>query len=112
MSGPEIRSLEDWKDFCRRAGEEGSRRSLLRTGWASSDITPPPSLEGPAARTPLDRAEACERRAEEASGAKGEERWLREALAWLDHPHPRSSPALQRAIARRKAELRSRLESG
>lgn len=112
MSGPDVRSLEDWRDFCRRDGEEGSRRPLLRTGWASSDITPPPSLEGPAARTPLDRADACERRAEEATGREERERWLRRALAWLDHPHPGSSPALLRAIARRKTELRSRLASG
>lgn len=114
MSGPEVRSLEEWKEWCRRreTGEGGSRQSLLRTGWAGSDITPPPSLETPVARTPLDRAEECERRADEADGAEGEARWLREALAWLDHPHPDSSPPLLRAIARRKAELRSRLEAG
>ena len=112
MSGAGVRTLAEWKEICRRAEAEGStRRALLRTGWASSEITPPPALEDPAARIPLERADECASRARRAADPEERTRWLRRALEWLDHPPPRSSPQLLKAIRRNRREIRSRLGS-
>lgn len=84
---------------------------LHRTAWAGSEITPPPALEGPEVRVPLERARELEDRADSEESAEAADRCLREALDWLEHPHPRSSPALLRAVHRKKRSLRSRLGS-
>lgn len=103
--------LEEWRAYCRRASTAGGKRdrAVLRSDWAAAGITPPPALEDPAARTPLERAEALARRAEEAADPARRIAAIRQAIEWLDHPHPRTSAALRAAMRSLRKELEATL---
>ncbi|MDX1744494.1 MAG: hypothetical protein R3324_01035 [Halobacteriales archaeon] len=111
MSARPIRTLTEWKEHCAavRRANSSSSSAILRTAWAASEITPPPSLESPTARLPMERAADLERQADHADSEAEKARLLREAFRWLDCPHPDSSPSLRRAIARRKNALVDRI---
>lgn len=103
--------LDEWRAYCRRASTAGGERDrgVLRSDWAAAGITPPPALEDPAARTPLERAEALARRAEEEEGPARRSAAIRRAIEWLEHPHPRTSAALRTAMRGLRKELEAKL---
>lgn len=112
----EIKDLDEWKTYCLRAATRSvdRDREVLSSGWGSGTITPPPALEDPNARIPLERAEELRRLADREAGEEGREH-LERAIAWLEHPHPRISRDLRGAMRRARANLRARLgamESG
>ena len=106
----QFRDLEEWKTYCERSAltSVDRDRALLATGWVAGAITPPPTVEDPAARSPLERARELEDLAAAADPESGR-RHLESAVAWLDHPHPRASRGLVEAMRRRRADLHARL---
>ena len=104
-----IRSLDEWKSYCRHVEPRSDRDRFVRSSqWASGGITPPPALEDPAARIPLERAEELERLADEETPEAGCPH-LELAIAWLEHPHPRASRDLRAAMRRAHDRLQDRL---
>lgn len=99
----EFRDIDDWIEYCRerQRGDEDPEGAMLRTGWAGSQITPPPSSGTPHARVPLERANSCLHRAVAAERPGERRRQLELARRWLDHPHPRASRELRRAMRRK-----------
>lgn len=107
----QIRDLEDWRAYCDGLAPKSvdRDRGILATGWGGGTITPPPALEDPLARIPLERAQALEELAGEADPGRAR-RHLELALDWLKHPHPRSSRSLLDAMRQRREALRERLQ--
>lgn len=92
--------VEAWKEHCRRsATDRDADRAVLSSGWASAGITPPPAHGAHEARIPIERAG---RLIEEAGELEGHERArrLKEAVAWLEAPHPRTPRELRAAMKR------------
>ena len=106
----QIRNLDEWKAYCLGVAPRSvdRDRAVLSSAWASGTITPPPALEDPAARIPLERAEELERLADEETPEAGRPH-LELAIAWLEHPHPRASRDLRAAMRRARDRLEKRL---
>jgi hypothetical protein len=95
-------SLAQWIELCR---EDGVDDRVVGSSWVTAGITPPPVADPPITRYPLEQAEALLERAAGASDAATAALWRSEAGEWLDHPHPRASPA----VRSRMSDLRRRV---
>lgn len=102
--------LESWKRYCEARSTLGRDHGIVGGSWASGTITPPPSLEDPRARVPLERAEELADRAASERDPGRRTELLERACAWLRTPHPRTSPELRRAMRRRLEEMERRLQ--
>lgn len=111
-------NLDEWVTYCSEI--EGDNRyrdaQVAGSGWMVSGSTPPPALEDPLARIPLERSGECCQAAKRSKTAQGKLRHLELALRWLECPHPQSSTTLRRLIRREaervKGELRTACEHG
>lgn len=108
-----VSNLTDWIRICRTTDMAGHEqdRGILDTGWTSGTITPPPAMEHPMARLPLERARACAEEARRAPTTSLERAHLREALRWLSLPYPGTSDLLLRAMRRERDRLQQLLDS-
>ena len=105
-----LRHLEDWVAHCDRLRSTPRSDAIVGSGWMVSMSTPPPSLQDPLERIPLDRARELREQTGSADG-RGDRERLEEALAWLEHPHPATSPAVRRLIGEERARVQETLEA-
>ena len=94
----DLRTLEGWLDFCRRNETAREDQAIMGTSWVLDRITPPPVRDPASVRLPLERARDCEGRALQEQEPQRKRDLYREALRWLDHPHPDTSDQFRRII--------------
>ena len=101
----DLSTLDDWLEYCRRQDAVSRDRVLSGSAWVADRISPPPVSDSALARIPLERARACRLRAGDLDDNAAQRELHQQALRWLDHPHPESSPTLIERIGRERQQI-------